>query len=113
MIEKVQRAAICPMNIFQKDDANLIVGDIRQELGSIVKGQIVDLPRVSKDAFQMNAVGKIQTDQMTNEMSIKSRSLLIPHVRENPGLQLLPRDCRAVIILDPKAGRENVTQQRV
>src|ERR1044072_3578009 len=112
MIEKVQRASICPMNTLQKHDADLIMSDICQELGCIVEGTIVNLPRIAKDAFQMNAVGKIQTDQMTNEMSVKSRDLLIPYIRENSGLQLLTGGRRAIIVLDSKAGSKNITQQR-
>src|SRR6266545_3640275 len=101
------------MNIFQKDDAYLFAGDIGEKLRGVMEGKIMDLPGISKNASQVRTGGKIQPDQMADEMGVKSSGFLISYVTENPTLQFLTRNGGAIIILNSKTGRKNVTKKRI
>ena len=100
------------MNIFQKDDAYLFAGEIGEKLRRVMEGKIMDLPGIPENTSQVRAGGKIQPDQMADEMGVESSGFLISYVRENPTLQFLTGDRGAIVVLNSKAERENVAKKR-
>src|SRR6185369_9030879 len=98
VIQKVQRAPICPVNIFKKHHAYLLTCDLRAELLSVMEGEIMNLPGISKNTFQVSAGGIVQPNQVTDEMSIEGGSFLISHIAENPALQLFTGNRGTIVI---------------
>ena len=74
------------MNIFQKENADLFLGDIRKKLGRIMESEITDLLCISENTLQMWTGGIIQSDQMPDEMCIQIGVIFIPDVAEDATL---------------------------
>src|SRR5690349_2583850 len=104
MLEEIQRAVVGPVNIFQKDDRDLVMCNIGQELRGVMKGTVVDLLRIPKNALQVWAGGIVQADQVSDEVGIQAGVLFISDKTEDAALQFFAGRCRAVVVLDPKAG---------
>src|SRR5258705_542789 len=121
MHQQVQRSIVTPMDIFRIENGscnrqfgrlwNRTAGRSFEKVGEALKGAVANLAGVIEDLAQPGTRGKIQPEQLTDEMSVE-KIIFSCEQFDNSLLQLLTRYGRRIAVLNFEAVGEHIAHER-